>query len=192
MKDGLIKLLATAACIFPLVSAEAVQLSGSIGFTGSAELDSTSLAGATKFTNITATVLGGSQSGDYASVPTGLDVDWTLFTFSPEQVPVEPLWSFTSEGILYRFNATSMTVVLNTGGPQPFLNISGEGIAFITDFDPTPGTWSLTVTAGELGNEARFTFGAGVNVPSVPDGGATGILAGLAVCGLIAFRKITA
>ncbi|HHY87004.1 MAG TPA: PEP-CTERM sorting domain-containing protein [Verrucomicrobia bacterium] len=49
--------------------------------------------------------------------------------------------------------------------PEPtnclFLNIEGTGIAYITGFEPTPGTWTITQT----GTGPVFTFGSSMVIP---------------------------
>jgi hypothetical protein len=180
MKAGLLKLLAATVCVFPLVSGQAVQISGTIGFNGTAVLDGTS-----GFSSINASVLGGSQTGDYGGIPGLTAVTWTPFTFAPPASSVTPLWSLEYSGITYSFDATS--VVVNANNPL-FIDLSGAGIAHIDGFEDTPGTWTITTTSDGL----TFTFGAGTTVPGVPDGGAMALLLGLAMGGLVLFRKITA
>jgi|GEM_PF-4890974 hypothetical protein len=121
------------------------------------------------------TVLGGSTSGDYASVLGGTEVTWSPFVFNPADASVSPLWSFTFNGLNYWFNATSVSVVTQN---DTFLNIVGNGVAYIDGFEATAGSWQLTVTGGT----ANFAFGAYSSAAgSVPD---TGMAAGMLLTSL--------
>jgi hypothetical protein len=60
-----------------------------------------------------------------------------------------------------------------------FLNLEGQGVAYETGYDPTPGSWSITDT----GRSATVTFGFSA---TVPDAGATALLVGLGLVGIAA------
>jgi hypothetical protein len=180
-------------------------ITGSISFIGTATTDGSSIASATEFTSIVAKVK--SDSGDYALVPssagptpgvttltsTGVLNVMTDYSFDPSQNTVTPLWDFTSGGITYSFDATTLTAVFNTSADA--WDISGLGDAFITggntDYAETPGTWSAVVS----GSTSSFNFGSAedppgpATVPRAPDGGLTvGLLGGVMV-GLYVFRR---
>jgi hypothetical protein len=57
-------------------------------------------------------------------------------------------------------------------------------MANITGFDPTPGTWTVTLTQ----SGASFAFGS-TAAPNVPDGGMTLMLLGSALTGLALIRR---
>jgi hypothetical protein len=175
-------------------------INGSISFIGNATTDGSSIASATEFTSITARVL--TDGGDYALVPslegptpgittlksTGVLNVMTDYSFDPSQNTVTPLWSFTTGGITYSFDATTLTAVFNTSADA--WDISGLGDALIagggTDYAETPGSWSAVVS----GSRTSFNFGSAEDPPlAVPDGGLTVTLLGGALVGLYGFRR---
>jgi PEP-CTERM motif. len=154
----------------------ATYITGEIGFTGGTTLNGP-ISSATAFLSFfgpsgpgfDVPVVGGSPTGSYAGVPVG-----TLATFNPFAFDVQPatphtLWTFTVDSTTYSFEIN--TVSISYQGPG-FLNIQGQGTAYITGFDPTPGTWSITDTGG---NGPVFTFG---NITSVPEPSSIAFLAG--------------
>jgi hypothetical protein len=97
----------------------------------------------------------------------GTSVNFTPFTFNPAPVSTFQLWSFGVGGSTYSFDVTSMTISYQV---PAFLNIQGTGVAHITGFAPTLGTWGITDT-GSSG--PVFTFG---NVTIVPEPAAATLL----------------
>lgn len=180
-------------------------ITGSISFIGTATTDGSSIASATEFTSITAKVK--SDSGDYALVPSsagptpgvttltskGILNIMSDYSFNPSQGTVTPLWQFTSGGITYSFDATTLTASFIAGA----WDISGSGDAFITggntDYAETPGTWSAVVS----GSKSSFNFGSAEDPPvpavhsnvTAPDGGLTIVLLGGVMIGLYVFRR---
>lgn len=178
------------------------QIAGSISFVGNATTDGTSIQNATEFTSISAKVE--TDSGDYALVPSlegptpgvttltskGVEDVMTDYSFNPSQNTVTPLWKFTTGGITYSFDATSLTAIFNVAADA--WDISGSGDAIITgggtDYTETPGTWSAVVS----GSKTSFNFGSAEDPPipsSVPDGGMTMVLLGGALAGLGGLRR---
>lgn len=181
------RLVVGAAALASVLAVQAVPITGSIGFEGLA----TENPGQTAFTGFS-NLLGTPGSaptvltalGDYSSVPMGTAAIWTPFTFNPPAASVTPLWAFTIGTTVYSFDSTSMSVTY----PGGFVNISGTGIAHITGFQDTYGTWTVTTTPGE---GLTFTFGASTDTggQGVPDGGMTVLLLGAALSGLALLRK---
>jgi hypothetical protein len=152
--------------------ARATPINGSINFDGTATVDTGNLATATAFTSIAnAFVDPGTQTGSYSAVPNFTAATFNAFSFSASSVT--PLWTFTVGGITYSFSATSISVM--TPRTSSFLNLSGTGIASITGFTDTAGTFTVTDT----GNGPTFTFGQGTIVAGVPDSGTTAMLIAL-------------
>jgi len=178
------------------------EIAGDISFIGNATTDGTSIATATEFTSINAKVE--SDSGDYGLVPSlqgptpgittltskGILNVMTDYAFNPSQNTVTPLWKFTSGGITYSFDAT--TLVSQFDAVDQTWDISGQGEALITgggtDYTETPGTWSATVS----GSKTSFNFGSSEDPPvpnAAPDGGLTSVLLGGALAGLAGLRR---
>ena len=157
------------------------------------------MASATEFTSISAKVL--TDGGDYALVPslegptpgittlrsTGVLNVMTDYSFHPSQDTVTPLWRFTTDGITYSFDATTLTAVFDASADA--WDISGLGDALITgggtDYAETPGSWSATVSGSRTG----FNFDSAEDPPAAPDGGLTVALLGVALVGLCSFRR---
>lgn len=167
----------------------ATQISGSINFDGVATTDTGKLGNASSFSTITDTAVYPQELGSYASVSSGTPVTFTPFSFTA--AGVTPLWTFTSGGLTYSFDATSISVVKQTNN---FLDIEGAGNANITGFTTTPGTWSITDTV--VGGNSVFTFGeatvvggASTGPNTVPDTAMTTLLLGLGLGAIALYRK---
>ncbi len=191
----------TAAAVTQLQGSQGTgptSIAGSISFVGHATTDGTDIASATEFTAITAKVE--NDSGAYALVPSllgptpgmtslsskGLVNVMTAYAFNPSQGTVTPLWKFTTGGVTYAFDATSLSAVFDSTADA--WDISGSGDALIsgggTSYTATPGTWSATVSS----SSTAFNFGSAEDPPlpagAVPDGGVTfaflgGVLIGI-------------
>lgn len=151
--------------------AKATPISGNINFNGVAKTDTGNLATATKFTSISGVSVVPLETGNYAGT-TGDAVTFTPFSFSTSAVT--PLWSFTIGSTHYWFDATSVMI---DSQMKNFLNLEGQGVAYETGYDPTPGIWSITDT----GRGPTVTFGFSA---TVPDTGATALLVGLGLAGI--------
>lgn len=172
------------------VTVNAAYISGSIQFgNGSITIPGSSLdsaGGISGYQGVLGpsdrpSVLGGSQTGNYLAVPGGTKVDWSPFSFGDTSFL---LWQLTTpNGDVFSFKATTLSIVQQN---ENFLDIKGEGVASITGFTDTPGTWTITVN--NLGSQ--FTFGASTTVPGVPDGGNTVWLLGTCLLGIMFVQKI--
>ena len=143
--------------------ASPLPINGLISFYGNpVQYNSGSLAMATAITNFGhVTVLPGQESGVYTNVPGGAAAFWSPFTFNPPASAVVPLWSITNNGVIYSFDSTSMSVVSQDSNA---LNLQGTGIAHVTGYADTPGTWNLALSANTL----SFLAPISVNVTNVP------------------------
>lgn len=82
----------------------------------------------------------GAATSDYSGT-LGTGVTFADFTFAPLTNP-SSLWSFTSGGLNYSFDMTTVTIELQNAGA---ITLSGNGLANITGFDETNGTWRLSL-----------------------------------------------
>jgi hypothetical protein len=173
--------VAGVVAVFASTSGQAQPITGSISFTGGADLNG-SLAAATAYTGFFDTVsipspvvLGGSQSGSFATVPTGTQVTFFPFAFLPFTAP-QTLWSFTAGADTYTFTALSLLNVT----PEPgYLNLEGAGVISITGLSDTLATWSYTDTG--IGSGPGFNFGA--SITATPEPSTTSLIAVLALVG---------
>ena len=145
-----LSVVAALATCFAYHNAQAIPISGSIAFNGSATFDSTPISGATSFISLSpAFVAAFEQTGDYSAIPNFTSVAFTPFTFNSPTAPVVPLWTLTIGSVTYSFDATTMTSTYDA--VHDVWDIGGSGVARIAGFDDTTGTWNLS--AG-----SRFCF----------------------------------
>jgi hypothetical protein len=190
-RRSLIAPVAGLALAISGLAAQAQPITGTISFVGGADLDG-SLTSASNYTGFfqagggpSPVVLGGSQTGSYATVANGTQVTFFTFSFLPFTGP-QTLWSFTSGATTYSFTATSLlTDTMHAG----FLNLAGDGIAHITGLADTTATWSYTDTGSGAG--PAFSFGGSIAVTPEPSTAALVTTLGLLGYGVrfIARRK---
>jgi hypothetical protein len=134
-------------------------INGSVSFTGNAGLNA-AISTATAFTNFSNVTAVAETNGSYAPLGHGTPATWTPFVFNPPTTPVTPLWTCSSNGVTYSFDATSMMVVFSSSN---FLDIQGAGIAHITGYADTPGIWTIGVQ--QIGASVSFSASAMVGLP---------------------------
>jgi len=144
------------------VEAAPQYINGSLSFQGDATLNG-STSSATAINSYTNVIVLMATNGDYAPLQNSRAVTWTPFTFNPPELPVVPLWTCTSNGITYSFDASSMVVVFTSGN---FIAIQGTGIAHITGYADTPGIWTVSVQA--IGTAVSFSASTMVSPTNVP------------------------
>src|SRR2546429_5679421 len=177
----LLPIVAVAASVGLLSSAQATPITGMLNIGGTATFDTTSLATAHSATFSDAIVLGG-NSGDFAGFAVGTPVVMASYTFDPSTM-TNGLWSVNG----FTFNLTSS--VVQTPRSTTFLSISGVGIITGPEgFDATPGVWAFTSQNAGGHPHSTFSFSANTVAAAVPDGGMTIALLGTGLMGLAAFR----
>ena len=185
-------LWAAAACavVLAATTANATEFSGSLAFgSSSVTTDNTDLQLATEF-NITGAFTT-AETGIYSTlgVTDFHPVSFHGFSFNPAVTSVTPLWAFALGTTDFSLNATSVSSHwLTTVGGGEWV-ISGMGMASITGFTDTPGTWTVNFsTSGNL--SLGFDSTADLAPPrSVPDTAGTGSLLGGALLGLGILRR---
>ncbi len=182
-----------AGMLLAAVTAQANLITGEIDMSGTVSLNGNSLATATSATFYAGTVT--YDSGAYSRVNVGTPVNWaSVLSWNPKNTPVT-LWTFQSKLLTYTFTVGSVNVVSQSSSR---LALSGTGVATITGlgspFQKSLATWSLSIFRDPSSDTGyRFTFDDPL-VPfvpqSVPDGGTTAGLLGLALAGLgFLYRK---
>ncbi len=174
-------LLVTATATLLTISAQAVQINGTIdigAFDSTVTInkalntvtfvDSGNLPGANAVVN--------SATGNF--VPFVLQqVNYANFSYSPLTV-VNPLWQLSIGGL--SFDLLSITSI-DEGVPG--LELHGSGIIHSALYEDTVGNWSFSAnTTG-----TKFTFSS--QTSTVPDGGTTVMLLGAALSGLGLIRR---
>lgn len=171
MKYSIVKCLAAgviglATVIFASPAHSAPSISGTIEFVGGANLNGP-LDSATAFSSFfgpLGTGTPGVRSGatdTYSIVPVGTQATFSLFAFNPAPVSEFTLWSFSVGATSYSFDATSVVVSAQNAN---FLDLEGTGVAHVTGYADTRGTWSITLT----GTGPTFTFGEQTTIVPEP------------------------
>ena len=169
--------------------AMANSINGSIAFNSfGVTVNNADLADATSF-SVTDPYVSYGATGAYAVVPALTPITFNGFTFNPPVSSVDPLWMFTvgtgANAVVYSFDATSVASYWNAAIGE--WDVGGKGIAMITGYAPTDGTWTVNLSQ----TDASFAFDATSGAQAtVPDGGSGAILLGGVFLGLgICARK---
>lgn len=155
----------------------AIPITGEVHFVGSfSPTGGTGLADATGLVFGPACIF--TTSGDFDSLPFLSSATFNAFAFAPLSPSPVTLW--TAGG--FSFSLQDITIDLQSATQ---LNLSGSGmLTGPGNFGPTPGTWNF-----QGGGSQGFTFRTDNNA-SVPDGGNTVLLFGIALAGLDAGLRI--
>jgi VPDSG-CTERM motif len=164
---------------------QASEISGSIGF-GSLGVNITgpNLASASSFTLSDPFIT--TETGVYSGAPILTPITFNGFQFNPPVASVTPLWIFNVGAITYSFDATSVTSYFDSTLDQ--WDIGGSGIAMVTGYDATPGTWNVNLS--QSGASVVFDSSAAGNPRAgVPDGGSTLLLLGGGFVGMAGLAR---
>lgn len=164
--------------------AQAVPITGNIGFTGDATLNGTSVNSSTEVLSWNNTVVNGT-SGSFASIADGTPVTFASpWFFNSSAIPA--FWAAGG----FTFALDSSSIAIDTAG---FLNVSGSGMVSGNNYDPTALAWNFSTQNPDNGaSSSTFTFSASANASgggSVPDGGTTVMLLGMGLLGLGLVKK---
>jgi hypothetical protein len=188
----MIKLAGVAAVALVLVqSVQAIPVTGAIGFTGAVQFNTSSAgtaAAVTTWVNPMVTL----DSGSFSIIPlttaaTFSAAVWNFVTTSPT-LPFFWTVSNGTSGFQFVLNSSGITAQ----GPG-FVVVNGTGTVTATGANPlgytaTTLSWSFTSQdPASTHNPDQWTFSASAN--SVPDGGATVMLLGIALSGVALLRK---
>ena len=163
MKKLLLTFVLGVAVVAFAAPAQALPITGSISFGGSALPTGGTNWGVGTGIDFASASVGSSPlpSGAYAGTQ-GTSVAFTDFAYDPFLLPVS-LWTFTLGENNYSFDLLEITSVLPVGNDTASsLALLGSGTLFVTGFDPTPGLFSLTAQGfGAVGTDgATFSFSA--------------------------------
>jgi hypothetical protein len=191
MKRCKLVVLVLGIAVLATVKASATSITGSIQFGGTSSVTSSlsSIGAGYNSWGSAGTdpvVLGGTQTGSYSGVNAGTSATWSPFSFNPPAAFVTPLWNMFVEGRNYNFSATSINVLWTDG---TLANLVGTGIAHITGYDDTDGSWTATATSQGCLSFSFVATPAPGSDGSVPDGGTTALLLGAGLTGLALLRR---
>ena len=176
------------------ISAQATQISGTIGFTDPNGGTVTTVLGTTTVhLNSGATVNLGTDT--YSSIALGTSATFGDIAFTGSGLsstltgPVIPAWLVVSGANNFSFDLTDLfsTSMGVMSGVHSF-TLNGSGVAHATGFEDTNAVFSLQGTGT---GEVTFTIfqSSTTAVPGVPDGGSTVALLGLAFGAVEALRR---
>lgn len=184
--------LTLAAVGVMAITAQAIPITGTVRMSGDVTLDTQNLATADAATAFAAVTVVGSPTLAYSGTA-GSSVTWKPFSWDPSSAPVNDLWSFISGLWTYTFDLASITTFSQNSS---FLNMSGTGTVDITGpgspYTTTAANWTFQITDSSGATAGSFVFGfsdSNTAVPSVPDGGMTVAMLGLALSGLGLMRR---
>ena len=158
---GILSLCFVGVCLAATARAGLPSIEGSVSFQGIPVLNGP-VSSATAITNFSSAAVAAGAPGSYAGLG-GLVAVWSPFVFSPALAPVAPLWSFSTNGLAYSFDATSILLDLQFSG---FINLHGSGIAHLTGYADTPGTWSMGIS--QIGSSVAFVASTSVSATNLP------------------------
>ena len=169
---------AVAALVSFSTSVQAIPISGGISFAGAYTPNNANLTLATSITFTPGATFVTSDNGTFSIFAPGSVVTMASpLAINPTAAPVLALWSIG----IYTFNALTL---VQSDLTATTLTLRGTGI--ITDgvpADAVNGQWLATF------NTLSGTFSYSASAGSVPDGGMTVMLLGVALTGLCLFRK---
>jgi len=180
-RKTILAILATCfiSCALFSEQAQAIPITGDLGFSGATTFNTNSLATATQVNSWFAFV--GTTSGSFVGVPIGSPVTLAAqWIFNPSTA-TPGLWSVGG----FLFDLATATIDIQN---SHLLSITGTGTLNGPGFDPTPGTWAFSAQSALGINQVSFTFSAD-NTAGVPDGGMTVALLGIAFVGLEGLRR---
>jgi hypothetical protein len=186
MKNNWIKVAAAVTAVVCFTGVvQAIPITGNIGFSGTADLNSGSVNTATAvIANGWSNTVVGAVSGSFAGIAVNTPVTMTSSQWNFVSGTLPAFWSVGG----FTFNLSSSSIFSQAGG---FLNVLLAGTVSGNSFDVTPFNGSFQVSDPSANGQVTFTERLSFN--SVPDGGTTVMLLGGALMGLgLLKRKLTA
>ena len=167
-------------------TAQAVQVTGSIGFSGTATVDTSSMASATEVATWINPVVS-ADSGSFSSVALGSAVNlanpWHFNSGT-----VNNFW--TVGGFTFTLLGSTILQQGGTPGVNGYVVVDGTGTVSGNGYAATAMIWNFTSQDPIAGaNPSSWTFGARAASAATPDGGVTMILLGVALSSVALFRR---
>jgi len=182
---------AVAVAVALTQSVQATLITGNIGFGGGVTYNTGSAATATQVTSWINPTVNVPPSGSFSSISSGTSVAFTGSAWNfATSTPINSFWSVG--GFTFKLLSSWVVAQGGTPGSSGFVVVNGTGIVSKSGFTDTMMSWSFTSQDPKIGsNPDTWTFSASGN--SVPDGGATAMLLGIALTGAALLkRKLTA
>ena len=185
---AMLKVVAAAAVAVALTqTVQATPITGVIGFSGTAELDSANANTSTEVLTWGANNIG-LHSGTFASLGGGASVILTSPWLFNSGV-MNNFWIVTDGAAQYRFNLTSSSI-FSTSASSITIYLAGTVVSTVAGLDPTAFTGNMTIQDPGVSNpNGGFSYTESLSFNSVPDGGTTVLLLGSALSGLAFIRR---
>ena len=178
------------------ISAQATQITGSVGFTSAPNSSGGSIVsngGGSYTLNFNNPMHVDFGLGDYTAVPVGTTTNFASVTFQNGGGLTStnvPEWTFTvgtgASAVTYSFDLLSLSVAVFHNGATSGLNLMGDGVAHITGFEDTEAIFALEATGTHL------TFAilqpSNTAVPT-PDAGSALALLGIGLVAVEGLRR---
>jgi hypothetical protein len=179
MKKTIITIVGAAAFAVTLTqTARAIPITGNMGFSGAVQLDSGNVQNATEAVAWYNTVVNGT-SGSFTSIANGTAVALVAPWFF-NSGPLNNFWVVGG----YTFDLLSSKIYSQDGS---FLNIVLAGTVYNKAFDPTAFNGTFQVANPPANGVTVFT--ERLSFSSVPDGGSTVLMLGLACTGMFLIKR---
>jgi hypothetical protein len=181
------KIIAVAAVAVAISqSAKATAISGTIGFSGAAQLNGNSVTDSSEvlsWGNNNVTITSGAFTGVSGGVTFGT-VPW-LFTSAESG-----FWSVGG----FTFNLTSSTVTSPVFNPisgyySLTIYLAGTVVSSNPSYSATAFAGTISIQDPSANNNGLFNYSESMSFSSVPDGGTTALLLGSALSGLALIRR---
>lgn len=188
---NMIKIAGVAAVALVLtqsIQAVPIQANSAIGFTGAVTFDTSSAGTATAVTSwINPTVK--LDSGSFSSIAVGTSATFNnIANWNFATGPGANFFLWSVGGFTFDLAVSSITSQGGTAGVNGYVVVNGSGTVMGNGYTPTTLSWSFTSQDPKITtNPDTWTFSASAN--SVPDGGATVMLLGLALSGAALLRR---
>jgi len=168
-------------------SVQATLVQGNIGFGGTVTYDTSSAATASAVTSWINPIVS-ADSGAFTSIAIGTHATFTTMTWDFLTTPPGITSFWTVGGFTFQLLSSSILSHGGTPGVNGFVVVDGTGTVTGNGYAATTLSWSFTSQDPIAGTDPdQWTFSASAN--SVPDGGATVMLLGLALSGAALLKK---
>jgi len=173
--------LGLISCALCVQQAQAVPITGAITFAGGVEMDGT--------VNTATQVTGWLDENGFMPTVQSCSGSYASFVTAGDTAMFPNAWSFTFAGSMvlwqvdgFTFNLIASHIVFQGNG---FLNVSGTGTVSGNGFDDTAGSWNFSIQD----DSASGVFSFSASGQSLPDGGPTVALLGVALAGIEGIRR---